>query len=396
VQILVAKTPLDVESIHCDWDLLRARHGKVPCIQNDPGHYLIHLRERPGDFVPHVVLFRRNDCPLAIIVAKEFDQQIRCRVGAGRVPLVTLRSLAIVYGGIITDCSEEAQTAVLQYLKQIVTRRQVQSVTINHLRNSHEMFESIEKLRPDFQMAEKHWFCRLGTTYEQTTINLSSKSRRARSRMDRRMSEHFAGNVELRDWRKPEEVIELCQRCAQIASQGYLGRLGAGFSDTPLWHEFLTSDARLGRLRSYTLECGGAAAAFLIGVVYGDVYVPLFTGYLPEFREWSPGQMMLVRVLRDLCGAGVRVVDYGWGNQDYKIWFGNAVSEDVSMHFYARGIKPQFVKHMVRVTEGFSAAAKRGADRLGIATWIRRRWRKRLERLAQSRRGVTRPDSGKE
>jgi CelD/BcsL family acetyltransferase involved in cellulose biosynthesis len=66
------------------------------------------------------------------------------------------------------------------------------------------------------------------------------------------------------------------------------------------------------------LYTGDEPAAFWWSVRSDTVLVARVTVYAPEHSRWSPGLVLLLKVLEHVAGLGIRLVDLGTGDQAYK------------------------------------------------------------------------------
>ena len=76
-------------------------------------------------------------------------------------------------------------------------------------------------------------------------------------------------------------------------------------------------DADFG-VRFAVLKAGGRIVAAEIGLLSGDAYHLWFPVYDRDFARYSPGALMTLETLRAAAEQGVRSVDFGPMNEDYK------------------------------------------------------------------------------
>jgi CelD/BcsL family acetyltransferase involved in cellulose biosynthesis len=67
-----------------------------------------------------------------------------------------------------------------------------------------------------------------------------------------------------------------------------------------------------------TLRAGGWLASAEIGLLSGGVYHLWLPVYEPAFGRYGPGMMMTLKTLQALAGVGVRRVDFGRNDAEYK------------------------------------------------------------------------------
>lgn len=82
-------------------------------------------------------------------------------------------------------------------------------------------------------------------------------------------------------------------------------------------------------LKLYGLELDGRLVATYIGAVHGDRFSGMATSYEPDprFVKMSPGEILLVDVIREECRAGRKMFDLGVGEARYKTTICNATED---------------------------------------------------------------------
>ena len=83
-----------------------------------------------------------------------------------------------------------------------------------------------------------------------------------------------------------------------------------------------------------------------------------------------------MRLLGDLCSQAIRVVDYGFGDADYKRLYGTGCRDEATLYLCA----PTARGRWARLMHGLCGTASRFSARSGSAGFIRKHWRARLIR----------------
>lgn len=141
--------------------------------------------------------------------------------------------------------------------------------------------------------------------------------------------------------------------------------------------ELLTTLARLGTLRSYLWKMEGRPVAFCIGDQARGVFNYQEVGYLSEYGRYSPGQMMLVRMLEDLLVHNPpRLFDFGGGDADYKQLFANQSSVSGTVLLLPPTWTSRALSAWLTGSRHVRQMARRVVESCGYATrarqWIRR------------------------
>jgi CelD/BcsL family acetyltransferase involved in cellulose biosynthesis len=111
-------------------------------------------------------------------------------------------------------------------------------------------------------------------------------------------------------------------------------------------------------------------------VLCDGVYHLQSTGFEPRLSELSPGQVMLVRVMRDLHESGVRAIDYGFGDAGYKRIYGTESWDEATIFLYASTREGRSARLLHRL----AGAATRLAALTGLGGRLKKLWRARLAR----------------
>ncbi len=382
---VVADSLEAVERLRPGWNRLRS--GCSLATPNaDPDRYLATLRGLGGRVRPYVAMLHGGAERRALIIGREQVRPGRIRLGYLQLPALSLRSLDIVYGGLITDDSHQAVRAVVDHLRCLIDAGRFDQIMINHLPVRGRVAMALRADRPLSRRSvadasDPHWrFALVPGSYERTIQRFSRKHRYNIRRADRLLVDRFAGDVALCRFEKPAQIEELATGAAQITACTYQAALGAGAVDTALHRDLLRIEADHGRLRSYWLECDGRPIAFQIAVVYGDVYNLLSTAFLPEYAAFSPGQVLLVRVIRDLCEARIGSIDYGFGDAPYKRMYGTESWDEATVHLYAKNVRASSARVVHRAAVGLHRRVSAAAARGGLLARVKKRWRSRLAR----------------
>jgi CelD/BcsL family acetyltransferase involved in cellulose biosynthesis len=377
---------VDVEGA---WSELRDRKG-MATPNTDPRIFAATARAMRETSAPHVALFHDGSGPRAIVIGRRSRRRLRCRLGYVHLRSPRLRCLDVVYGGLITDGSDEAKDAVRDHLRKLLTAQRVDHIMINHLPVEHDLFAALTD-RHAFPSAcldgdrERHWrFVMADGPFENTLQRFSRKHRYNIRRADRLLVEHFDRDVTLRCAAAPREVGTFLAEAVRITDAGYQGAIGAGIGNPAVQQHLLDAAATNGRWRGYLLLGRGAPVAYQSGVICRNVFYLQSTGFRPGFARFSPGQVLLVRVLAELCAEGVRTVDYGFGDARYKRIYGNECREEVTILMLSDTL-PAISARFVRQGAALAGrAATTLAAHLGLHDKIRRSWRRRLERESET------------
>jgi hypothetical protein len=173
--------------------------------------------------------------------------------------------------------------------------------------------------------------------------HFSSKSRYNLRRTLRKLDDFAPGRVRVRSFSRPDEVDEFLEQAEGIARRTYQWQIGpcATLVVTPALREKLAALARQGFWRGYLLIVGDKPGAYCHGMVHGGTYFYNTVGFAPELAPLSPGQVLLLRMIEDLCATGAaRRLDLGTRAANYKEFFCTTRPRLFDAHLHRKQLYP--------------------------------------------------------
>ncbi|MCX5749203.1 MAG: GNAT family N-acetyltransferase [Candidatus Saganbacteria bacterium] len=111
-----------------------------------------------------------------------------------------------------------------------------------------------------------------------------------------------------------------------------------------------------GMLEMSCLYCAGNIVAMHYGFVYADRYYWYTPTYNPQYRQYSPGKLLLASLIENAIKRGIKIFDLLRGNEQYKyFWtrkrellfgtvFVNRRLPSVIKYLFSKGIKDMFLR----------------------------------------------------
>lgn len=370
----------DVSRVTGAWRTLRARFGPAT-LNNDIDRYLETVRQAGPAVRPHVLAMSSPADPIAVMIGRAHNRRLSHTLGYCRIPGIRLRCLDIVYGGIITDNSPQSIRGVISYLSDALHSRDFDLVTINHEPVSSPLHASLlansdlrRRLVP--ASADAHWRLALEPhSYDEVISRFTRKHRYNMRRAARLLSTHFDDDVQLICVRTRRDLDRFAPDAADLVASTYQRSIPGAFRATPPQLALLGVEADRDCLRAYGLYCRGRLVAFQIGVTRQGVYHLGSTAFLPQYKSLSPGQALLVRVIADLCDAGLHWIDYGFGDAEYKRAYGSECWDEVTIHLYGTSLRARCTQALQAVTTSLSRRARHLTAQTALARRMKRRWR---------------------
>ncbi|MCZ2147210.1 MAG: GNAT family N-acetyltransferase [Bryobacterales bacterium] len=211
---------------------------------------------------------------------------------------------------------------------------------------------------------------------------MSATRRKHIRRSVRQLQSHPAGEASILCYRELADLPRMFHDCEQVARKTYQRGLRVGFADNPQTRARLENAAAQGWLRAYILYLGDRPCAFWIGMLYHTVFVSEYMGYDPEYRQSSPGMVLIMRVLERFCtraqGDIVAEVDFGLGHAEYKECLCTKYWDESSVCIFSCTGNGFMLKCMRITTKILDACARRVLASFNILPRIKRAWRDHL------------------
>lgn len=323
----------------------------------------------------------------AALIGRRVRRRLRPKIGFLRIPAPTLDCVDVVHGGYLTDRRPESLAWCRQRLRALLVDHRVECITLLHLAEEHPAYPELTRGLLDGRRVHAsptaHWRSTLLDPVSGERVERhSSRTRQTFRRKDRKLREHFGGDVVVREMRSPADVEGFIAIASGIGARSYQGGIDVGVRDDVRWRTLLGALAQQNRMSGHVLVAGGEPVAYTLGSIHRSTYTLIATSFLPEHRALSPGAYLLRAVIEELAEKGIATLDFGFGDSEYKRLHGTTCTREHLMRFF--GPSPR-----ARTAEALSiaaAAARRMveplAERTGIRATVKRAWRRRLEQRA--------------
>jgi hypothetical protein len=218
---------------------------------------------------------------------------------------------------------------------------------------------------------QPHWWIRFPEKREEYWNHFSKKTRYNIRRSAKKL-EHT-----LLCYRDPQDVPALLEKAHHVSTKSWQAkRRGLRVRNSRGERNFWSGIAACGGLRSYVLEQNGRPLAFVIGLQWGGCYTYEEIAYDRTYAEHSPGTVLLFRLLEDLIARDPpHLLDFGFGDGEYKHVFGNHQTQSGPMLLVRRGWRPLTVMRLRQLRTTLAIQLRAGIKRLGL-TGLRRLYRR--------------------
>jgi len=214
----------------------------------------------------------------------------------------------------------------------------------------------------------------LSGSFEEYAKGLSSKDRHELFRKTRKFMAYGEGTVHCRQYVRPEEMQEFHDLAVSVACLTYQAKwLEAAIPEGPDYRRELEEAAAKGRVRGFILFHGDRAVAYGNCRARGEVLDYLQTGYDPEYRQWSPGMVLLHEMLEQLFAEGAfGLLDLGSGAARWKRSYSTRNTRCANVYYFRWSGRNLFRVGLHCGTDLLEMAFVGFLDRLGLKRRLKR------------------------
>ena len=383
-EIVVANNFEEVEAIRAIWEQMQ-RCESMPLLNADIDRYLSVVESIKEEVKPYVMVLYYDGNPKAMLIGRTENRRFTCRVGYATILKPSLHCLAVIYGGILGQPSDEMSAKLLQELVRILKHGDVDAVFFNQLPLDSPLYDLTRKT-PNFlcrcycPVVKPHWQTSLPDNIKAFYKDKSRSRKRYLRRYTTALEKASSGPVEMVCYRSEDKLDYVISIASGISAKTYKNALNVGFRDDYLTRSLLSKAAKQGKLRAYVLYAAGKPCAFEFGIEYGNVFFPEHIGYDPVLRSCSPGTVLFIKVMEDLIeNSNVRVFDYGFGAAAYKERFGTKSWPEASVYIFAPRLYPVIINILHSSVRSLNAALQYVVQKIGSVGRLKRQWRHLLQ-----------------
>jgi hypothetical protein len=388
LEITTARSLDEIENVRSIWEQMQ-HDEPYPVPNADINRYIASMKAVGEDAQPYIIVIKCMGRPVAMTIGRIEKRPVVFKLGYKTLFRPMLRSLSIVYGGVIGRPSSDLCAVLVGELINALRRREADMVFLNHLRVDSPMYRLCSTMphvvtRGHFVPAQPHWQTCIPRTVDEFYDGIPNSRKHKWRRDIRNLEKMSASGIQMVCYRQLGDVDHVIAVVCDIEKSTYKKGLEVGFTDSVLNRALLEQADRDGWLRAYVLYAGGEPCAFQLDVHYGKTQFTEYGSFDPRWRQGSPGIVLLVKVLDQLCGESqVRAMDYGFGGASYKEKFGTKCWLEKSVYIYAPRVRPVLVNMAMTANLTFCEVLRRATVRLQLDSWVKRRWRRMLRTSGQ-------------
>ncbi len=280
---------------------------------------------------------------------------------------------------VLGDCSIEAMSPFVEAVCQVLRSGEADQVFFEDVEVGSPLWRLLAELNGARGIAvyypfqpQARWRLRFPEKPEGLWDTFSTK---CRDNFRKRLKKF---SHQLRCYREPADVGEFLAKAREVSRKSWQtqhrGLRITGDGEQQRWMERIAS---LGAMRCYILEHEGSPAAFMQSVQWNGTFLGLETGYDRAFARFSPGTVLLLRMLEDLIARQTpRLLDFCWGDAGYKRLFSNEQKLSGRVLLVRRAIKPLLFARLRHIGQAIKTLARSVLRRSETLTRIVRKYRR--------------------
>jgi len=348
-------------------------------------NYYINVISKHQNFVnPYIIVIYRNAKPVSIVVSRIIKNEYKVKMGYKVLFGIPLTSLEVIYGGILGETSKEVQSLIIKQIKKGFKEKKYDSAKIKYLDINNEKYNLLIKSdcifsRKFTKIVNPHWRLRVPNTYDEYLNGRSNSTKKNIRSCKKKVENKINGEVEIIEFTKYSDLNKIMNDTHEIASQTYQRALGVSIINTQHTRNEYSFLLKNRMLSCWILYINKKPAAYNIGVVYKNYFLGSKMGYSPLFRTENVGTYLLVHMFKTFCESNkVSIVDFGFGEADYKKSFGNEVFKESTITLYTPTLKGIYLQMVITFSRLLLTLPKRVMKNATISKVIKKKWRQKL------------------
>ncbi|MHC4205620.1 MAG: GNAT family N-acetyltransferase [Planctomycetota bacterium] len=384
-KIVVARNFEEIEAIRPVWEQMQ--HDELHPVPNaDIDRYLSVINASGDDVHPYIMVMKCDGRPAVITIGRVEERRLDLKLGYKTFVSPALRCLSIVYGGIIGRPTAELCEVLIGEIMNVLRSGQVDLVFFNHLGIDSPIYKLCKTIpgffsRSHFTSAEPRWQTNIPDSVEEFYSHIPNSRKRRWRRDIRQLEKISSSEIKIVCYDELDDVNYLIDVACRINESIYKSGLAVGFTDSDINRALLEKNASDGRLRAYVLYVGEEPCAFQFDILYGKTQFTEFGSFDPRWSRGSPGTVLLIKVLEQLCGdSEVSLMDYGFGHALYKSKFGTNQWMEENVCIYAPRLRPVLINMAMSADLAFCKLLNHAAKWLNMDSWVKRNWRRMVRK----------------
>ena len=383
MKIEIATSLEEIETFRPIWEQMQGDEPS-PKPNADIDRYISVIEASGGEFKPHVMLFKQDDRPVAMLISRSENHQLSLRLGYKALLRPRLKCISVVYGGVLGRPQGDLCSIIIGELRKQLKSRQFDVVCFNHVNTDTHLYKAVRKTsgfftRDYFPTMGRHWRMSMPDEMEQFYKACSRGHRGSLRRGLRKFEKEYPDPDNFVKYTKEDEVGGFVRMAAEISSRTYQHAIGAGLVNDEQTISRIKTAAKHGWFDGGLLFAGDKPCAFQLGLRYKQVYYLVSLGYDPDLNTLRVGTNLFLKVLESLCeDPSINTFDFYFGDAEYKKRYGTTHWPEACTYIFAPRLYPVSVNALRNTIAAANATLAYVVNKFSAAGWIKRKWRNLL------------------
>ncbi len=163
------------------------------------------------------------------------------------------------------------------------------------------------------------------------------------------------GPVQIRFYESESDVPEFLDKMLSIERASWKEAAGTSITAHPeqerLYRAFTPRGARNGWLLGTVISINGNPVAYSYGFVYGNVFAQEKSSFSEQYRDYSPGTLVPVVVIRELCRRGIAIFDWMGRADDHKLRWNHTLYARSTVWIFNRSIRAEMIRQSLAIKQ---------------------------------------------
>jgi len=192
-----------------------------------------------------------------------------------------------------------------------------------------------------------------------------------------KLKQSFNDDYDIYTFSGSKEIDEVFDDLTYISIKSWQEKTGEGQSVSESLRRKIEHYAKRDQFVSYILKIHGVPVAYWYGFLYKKVLFLEGTAFDPEFRTYSVGTVLLMRLIDDaFSNPDIDCLDFGVGNDQGKSLYCDIAKQVVTLSLYAPRPLPLISNILKSSVEGAHQAAREVLKRANLDWRLRQKSRR--------------------
>lgn len=223
---------------------------------------------------------------------------------------------------------------------------------------------------------QRYWVV-LDGSFEHYMKKFSAKSRNTLMRKIKKFAEFCGGEINWREYRKPEEMHEFHRLALIVSRKTYQERLlNCGLPSDQQFQEKMLALAAKGSVCGYILFHQEKPIAYIYCPIDEGIVLYEYVGHDPDYHRWSPGTLLQYFALQSLFAwDGVKIFDFTEGEGAHKAFFATNTQQCADIYYFRPALK-NFIRIILHAgSDKISRGVVWILDKIGIKAVVKKLFR---------------------